>query len=205
MISFMSEHTAEYALVNDIVSRLSSAFPETVPMYLWLNREGNSMGQRTLKGRAVKLTAVFARRPKVTSPGDDHILVKFNSSILHHAFLARSFGIPVLAGVPLISDLSRFSIKAKCAWFILDGSRTDKGDLEILLSSGGEVTNHFGPLNVMRGPSSTSEIIREINGLAIEGSWNSWLAVIREIRSQLREQHYFGFLQTYKPFYLVML
>ena len=201
----MSEHTVEYALVADIVSRLKSEFPNVIPIYLWLTREGNSMGQEAFKGKEVKLVAVFARRPKVGYSGDDHILAKFNSSILRHAFLARSFGIPVLAGVPLISDLASFRINSECRWFIVDGSISDTRDLKIFLSRRGDIVGHIGPLKTVRGPSSTSDIVRDIRKVARESTWISWLNVIREIRMQLDERHHFWFSGSYKPFYLVLL
>ncbi len=205
MISFMSEHTVEYALVGDIVSRLKSAFPNVSPIYLWLNREGNSMGLKAFEGKEVKLVAVFPRRPKVNHPGQDHILVKCISAVLCHAFRARAVGIPVLAGVPLISDLSSFRIDSECRWFIVDGSMSGKRDLEILLSKSGEIVDHKGSLNTVRGPSKTSEIVQEIKKIALENSWGFWLHIIREIRMRLDEQGYPWSLGSYKPFYLVIL
>ena len=60
MISFMSEHTAEYSLVGDIVGSLKSAFSNIVPMYILLSREGNSMQRMAL--RAAADAARFAAR-----------------------------------------------------------------------------------------------------------------------------------------------
>ncbi len=166
------------------------------------------MGRESFEGKQTKLVAVFPCRPKVSFAGDDHILVKFNSSILRHAFLARSFGIPVFAGVPLVSDLSSFRIDSKCLWFILNGARPGKGDVEIILSDRAELVDHLGPLNNVRGPASAGDILRDIKNVAKEDTWESWLKIIREIRMRQRRhgrQSFYWLQATYKPFYLVIL
>ena len=202
----MSEHTAEYALVGDIVRKLYSAFPNIVPMYIWLSREGSSMGQGAFFGKEVRLVSIFPRRPKVAFPGDTEILVKFNSSILRHAHLARTYGIPVLAGLPLVSDLSKYRIDSSCAWFVVNGTKTGQTDLEVLLSKQGEILDHVGPLKTIRGPVGDKEIIQNVESTAETGEWDSWLYVIREIGMKVRpeERRYFWFLPAYKPFYLVI-
>lgn len=205
MISFMSEHTAEYVLVHDIVRKLESRFPQVIPIYLWLNREGNSMGRQALEGMQIKLVAIFPRGPKVGYPGDERILVKFNSSILRQAFLARSVGIPVLAGVPLVSNLSIYRIDSKSLWFILDGSRSDWSDLEIVMSSRGEMVDYLGPAKALRGPCGTQEILLDILSNAKEDSWDSWLNAIREIRTQQGRSASPWFWAAPKPVFLVIL
>ncbi len=205
MISFMSEHTAEYALVTDIIDRLSSTFTEIVPMYLWLSREGNRMGRKAFENREIKLVAIFPRRPKVAIPDEDHILVTFNSSIQRFAYLARSLGIPVLAGVPLIVDLSSYRIDSKCRWFALEGSKSRDSRFEIIIGHRGEITDKFGPYETVHALSDTKEIVREIHSIARKETWDSWLSIIREIRYRLDERRYSWFPGPYKPFYLVIL
>src|SRR3972149_3591889 len=133
----MSEHTVEYALVTDLVRMLRPAFQDTVPMYVWFTREGNNTGAQGFWEKQFRLVSVFPRRPKVRFHGDDEILMKVNSSVLRQGNAARSLGIPVLAGVPLVSDLASYRIDSQCAWFFIDGTGQDDEDHEIRLTRHG--------------------------------------------------------------------
>lgn len=207
MISFMSEHTAEYALVGDLMNRLNPTFPHVVPMYFWASREGDTMAREAFNGKEVRLVAVFPRRPKVFSPHDDHVLVKFNSSVLLHAHIARACGIAVLAGVPLVSDLSEFRIDSKCAWFIVHGAKTGDTDLEMLLTKCGEIAEHTGRLGTVSGPAHTEDILRDLKETCEAGVWDSWLRLIREIRKTVCPERgrFLWSFPACKPFYLAIL
>ncbi len=205
MISFMSEHTVEYALVNSIVKHLSPEFPVIVPMYPWLTREGNSLAKECFRDRRVRLVSVYPRRPKVSNPGDTNILVKFNSFILRKSFVARSVGMPVFAGVPLISDLVSYRIDAYCLWFSLYGDERDNRDLEVFLSTSEEYTDKVGSLEAIRGPIEGTAILEDIKANSNEDNWENWLDTIRFMRNQEEEGRSSLYGPTYKPFYLVLM
>lgn len=63
--SFMSEHTAEYALVPDLVAHLGKHFSNIVPVYFWTTREGAHVGRESIGKHTVRVVAAFARRSKV--------------------------------------------------------------------------------------------------------------------------------------------
>lgn len=206
--SFMSEHSTEYALVNSIVKHLSVEFPIIIPIYLWLTREGNNLGKDCLLGRQVRLISVFPRRPKVSFPGQGEILVKFNSSILGWASAAQSLGIPVFAGVPLVSDLSAYRFNTHCSWFYLLGYEFARFDIEILLSRKGEFIDHsISHEEFLCGPLDRQAILEHTRNNSGRDQWQTWLEKIRSIREILagRDFSMYGIYgATYKPFFLVL-
>ena len=68
-ISFMCEHTAEYALVWDLASAFGHFAGTVVPFYFWSSREGASMSLACSDARPVRVVAAYARRPKVIGRG----------------------------------------------------------------------------------------------------------------------------------------
>lgn len=92
--SFMSEHTAEYALVPDLAAKLSDRFASIAPVYFWGTREGGRVGRESVSGRASRVVAAFARRPKILHPGDESILVKINDVLFAAARAGAEVGIP---------------------------------------------------------------------------------------------------------------
>ena len=54
-ISFMSENTAAYALVPDIVAHLSEHFTHVIPVYFWSTREGSRLGIESMVNQTVRV------------------------------------------------------------------------------------------------------------------------------------------------------
>lgn len=65
---FMSERTAEYVLVPDIMHRLRQEFSSIVPFYYWASREGSVKVAHSYSGH-VRVVAAYARRPKIDQVG----------------------------------------------------------------------------------------------------------------------------------------
>ena len=116
--SFMSEHTAEYVLVNDLVHRLSPAFPDLLPMFFWATREGNRTAIESMRNLNFRLLTCFARRPKVAQFVNEHILMKVNPELKQYYQACRPLGIPVVAGLPMIRSLSSLRLTSVCNWFL---------------------------------------------------------------------------------------
>ena len=74
---FLSEHTAEFAVVTS-AHRIAAAFERRLtPIYFWKTREGTLHTRRTSGAtRLVRAANVFARRPKTVTAEDDHVLVR---------------------------------------------------------------------------------------------------------------------------------
>ena len=104
-IGFMSEHTAEFYLVPALLRASSTHGVQAFPFYFWSTREGNRVGVESGIGQGLRIAAIYPRRPKVRHAGDDRVLIKFNHSLFVAAREGEALGLPVLAGVPLVSSL----------------------------------------------------------------------------------------------------
>lgn len=76
--------------------------------------------------------AVYARRPKLFSRGDDAVIMKVNDQVFMRANYLTGRGIPVLCGVPLVSQILEFSVDSQCSWFRL-ASTSICNDEELLI------------------------------------------------------------------------
>ncbi len=102
--SFISEHSAEYILVPNIVRRLTPKFTQVAPVFLWLSREGNRTALEMMAGKRIRLLTAFPRRPKILSPNS--IAMKVNHELVAYSERSADAGMVVLLGVPLVSSLS---------------------------------------------------------------------------------------------------
>src|SRR6266446_6341375 len=112
----MSEHTAEYVLVSDLVHRLSPAFPQVIPMFFWATREGNRTAIQSMSELSFWLLTCFARRPKIESVDADYILMKINPELVHNCKASAALSIPVLVGLPMVKSLSSLRLNSPCHW-----------------------------------------------------------------------------------------
>lgn len=147
---FMSEHTAEYALVSNLIAHLADCFPRVIPMCFWSTREGARIAEESMGGHRVRVVAAFARRPKVLRSGQPSILVKINAQLFVGAAEGSEFGIPVLAGVPLVASLSDFTIGVPCSWFYIAPNSPDRNDYEFFLPVSGQAPTPSTPQSLAR-------------------------------------------------------
>jgi len=202
-ISFISEHTAEYALVGDITQCLMQRFSSVIPVYFWATREGSRVGCEYMQGRPVKIVAAYARRPKVQEPGQDWLLVKINSQLFQAAALGQQLGIPVFAGVPVVTSLTSFRLGVPCCWFVLSPKCSSDGDCEFRLSVADRTTERSSGSNIM-GPLSQDEIIRVVEDHARAQPWEKASLFIREINRSGTQYLYSRFVPGYRPFFLLI-
>lgn len=202
--SFISEHTAEYVLVPNIVSILARRFVKVIPFYFLSTREGGHMSGACDPYDQIRVVNVFARRPKVDIPGQPTIEVKFNSTLFDVAHNSLNAGIPVFAGVPLVSSIMELSLAAHCAWFSLLGSYDS--DVYYHLSLDGKVSHRSPQASPVKGPLDDNEII----DLTLEGSremfWSEAIENLRLIRRGARQYHRYWFMfgGRYYPFSLLL-
>jgi len=199
--SFISEHTAEYVLVPDLVRRLAPDFLEVIPIFFWATREGNSTAAMTMFETSVRILSAFARRPKIW--GEDRIMMKINPELVQYSRVSADAGIPVLAGVPLVSALSQLRLFSKCSWFELSAWHGTSVEpyVEVMLDGKGVSEQCAG--NQLPTPLCDKRI-REIAGRSRVISWAIAVATIREIRRQQSEYTHYPFFGGYKPFHLVL-
>lgn len=205
--SFMSEHTVEYALVYQIVRILSPYYRKIIPIYLWMNREGNKRGISGLSNRHFSLSVIYPRRPKVHDAGHGPLYVKFNDLILTSAAAYQKNNIPVFAGVPLVADLDSFDLDAPCAWFELLGHEYSNGDSHLKLSLSGNLLEPLPGYSPVVGPIDEESIIKTVSTKSRLKSWEEWVEVIRDVKKASRPPYRGRFLLfggAYKPFYLLL-
>lgn len=202
--SFMSEHTAEYALVPDLVGLLAEHFSTVIPLYFWATREGSRVGRGTRIDAPVRVVAAFARRPKVSNPGDEKILVKINDALFAAAQAGEEVGIPVLAGVPLVNSLAQFSMVVRCAWFHITAAPQSWWDAEfwIPMSDDGAHSHVELPHGVV-GPLTGTHVVEAVDSQCRDLCWEEALDSMRHVKIAGGHQHpIFG--GGYRPFFLVM-
>jgi hypothetical protein len=206
--SFLSEHSAEFILVPELIHILSDSYQCIAPFYFWAGREGSLISKGCDTGELMKVVAVYARRPKISSYGDSQITVKFNAVLSEKAFEFNRVGIPVLAGVPRVTSIMDFRLGAKCSWFEMLSD--DKPiDLEGILDMENENSIKMPVNNSVRGPLSKSEINNIVIQKCKQMSWLEAIDLIRNVRAMRpRNFGYSSYIARmfggYKPFFLIL-
>jgi hypothetical protein len=206
----MSEHTAEYVLVNDLVHRLTPAFPNIIPIFFWATREGNRFALESMDDQNLRLVTCFARRPKV-DPTCGSLLMKINREIIIYRHACALINIPVLVGLPMVKSLSALRLNSPCNWFDLANfDYADGGDCHFTISWDA-VTAATRPLPNLPGPLTNMQIEELVKRSPIV-SWSRAVDHIRDVRRTVSEQTIgsygywrFSFIGGYKPFFLLVL
>lgn len=201
--SFISEHSAEYVLVPNIVSRLTGKYGQVTPVFLWLSREGNATALEMMADRRIRLLTVFPRRPKISSRLQDGITMKINHELLRYSAGSAGAGMTVLVGVPLLSSLSMLSIGTKCCWFELGASSTTDRDYFVEIGLNGMLISNDAPAQALSGPLNDAQIQDAANRCRIM-PWAQAVENIRWVRSLQPEVGGFPFFGGYKPFHLML-
>jgi len=179
-------------------------YPRSIPIYFWAGREGSRIAEESMMSHRVRIVAAYARRPKVFNTDQLSILVKINAQLFAGAVKGKEYGIPVLAGVPLVTSLSDFSIGVPCSWFHLKPGSLKQNDFEFLIPISGQVhIQNFEPL--ISGPLARIQINDLIESETREMSWSKAIEGIRAIRAS---GHIFVspfFIAGYRPFFMVVL
>jgi hypothetical protein len=201
-IAFMCERTAEYVLVPALRRILQCAYKSTFPFWFSAAREGSAVADVPAN---LRLLAVFARRPKVLVPGDREVTVKFSQILFEVARKAQNFGIPVLAGVPLISTLEGLADGPECSWFLIQdhsGSpddvihRIDLAERRLLTETHEDV----------EGPLSAERLLSHLAASTQLYSWPEAMLTLKELRRRdVQRYFYFPFgASPYRPFFFAL-
>ena len=201
----MSEHTAEYVLVNDLVHRLSPAFPDLLPMFFWATREGNRTAIESMQHLNFRLLTCFARRPKVARVLNEHILMKINPELKQYFQACTPLGIPVLAGLPMIRSLSSLRLTSACNWFsVADFDCVDRDEFYVVVARDGTATllESDDKLAVPLTTAKIENLVRESPKL----SWDEVVSHLSEVRRMVSDNtQRFIFFGAYRPFILAAL
>lgn len=207
---FMSERTAEYVLVTDLIRRLGDFCPQLTPFFFLASREGQAKAH-TSYNRRLRLLGAYARRPKVSSAGAETIHIKFNALLFYHAFQLKEAGIPLLAGAPCVSRLSDLHADTSCVWFHVKPEskrwcdRFARFDLSEPMH-----TTITDSESTVQGPLSTEDIKQLILEYGQVLLWAEALDRLREANRNLLQGPYadtawYGKYLPYRPFYLAMM
>jgi len=202
--SFLSEHSAEYALVHDLAHVLSRKYDCIVPIYFWTTREGSTIATRSVGQRAVRVLTVYPRRPKIHNPEDETIVMKVNSLLLQAGAAGCELGIPVFVGVPRATQLLEFTLDTPCSWFHLAERDPPKTDVEIRISVDGKsAVSDVAPCP-LSGPLAANNVLSAVRRTTRPMMWDEVVESIREIRARGEVGHRAFFWSGYRPFYFLM-
>lgn len=208
--SFMSEHTAEYVLVNNIVGRLSPTFPNIIPLFFWMTREGNNTAIASMHGLHLRLVVCFARRPKVDWAAPNCLLMKINSELIDYRKACAPHNIPVLAGVPMIKSLSSLRLHSTCNWFDLASFDSVRREVYVEVDSNGAST--LGNSGLRIATPLTNSDFEELIRRSPLMTWDHAVECLRHARRTVRDLSInsygyapFPFGGGYKPFLLLVV
>ncbi|MBC8465847.1 hypothetical protein H8D57_02375 [bacterium] len=201
--SFLSEHSVEFCLTHRLSQLLSPAYNVT-PLYFWRSREGSRIAKECDNGESIRVVAVYARRPKLLSPGDGTVVMKVNEQVILRANYLIEQGIPVFCGVPIIFQILDFSVDSHCAWFQLMSDEVHE-DLEVLIDvkTGALRNDSIANSLIPTKEKQITKIIKEsARGMtlsaAIESIRGGWVSDFDVNRRS------FWIEGNYKPFYLFL-
>lgn len=177
--AFLSEHSAEYILVSRLVAIMARHFSKVIPIYFLSNREGSTISRKSNSSQAVRVLSMFARRPKIETPGQPNIEVKFNESLFDISQLSAPLGIPTFAGVPLVSSIMDFGFDSNCALFELSGS---SGDVHYTISLDGTVLSFPHQSSVIEGPLEEDDLVKRVLRKSRYLNWDEAIENLRTIR-----------------------
>ena len=202
--SFISEHSAEYVLVPRLAHIMEQQFSKAIPLYFLSNREGSIIARRCNPFQRVRILNMFARRPKVFTPNQPSIEVKFNESLFEIAELSQTMGIPTFAGVPVVSSVMDFGLDANCIWFGLSGTHTD---VHYEISLDGEILSQPIQSSVFSGPLDENGLINAVLQNSRVMIWEEAVENLRTIRRGAKpvKTFWFGFGGGYHPFNFILI
>jgi hypothetical protein len=122
--SFISEHTAEFVLVPQLTKILRQKFEVVVPIFPWLNREGNTFARSIHKQDKFHIVGLYSKRPKLNEESDKFV-IKINHEFIAGASQASKVNIPMIVGCPLIKKLWDLNENTNCIWIKLTETTKD--------------------------------------------------------------------------------
>ena len=104
-MSYISEHTAEYYLVPDLINILKEKYNFVSPLFPWVTRELSSISKKIHQNDKFHLLIMFPRRPKVLNSPDTDVYITINQYLFDFNNVAKSNQVPVIVGWPLAKNI----------------------------------------------------------------------------------------------------
>lgn len=200
--SFISEHTAEYVLVPNLKSILCKEFNTVTPIFPWATREGSTISRHLHKGERFKVIGMYPRRPKLTG-SDPYITVKLNRQIFVGAQCGMEFGIPIIAGCPLVRDFWELGNIPVCLWLKLDQFSNDDVQLDIEQIQPYSITNQMSKFLF----SNDEALLSYLTERAKLMDFDIALSAFGNIKLSSRDLEFFSFFKSmggYRPVYFLL-
>lgn len=204
MSSFFCERTAEYALVSVLQRSLASRFGSAIPIFYWKTREGNRVSSDLHKGCAVRILAMFARRPKIIGV-NNFVAGKINHELAQFARAARSVGIFTVAGFPAVMSILHLYDDPPIFWLPINS--IGAGDIHFFTDLS---HSHPEPVDIEGHHVRTmtlGQIQCAIEERSIVMPWDEAMQRIAELRLECcrgSSFFWFGGIGGYKPVYFLM-
>jgi len=204
MTSFYSERTAEYTLVPAF-QKILNPLGESIPIYFWKTREGNTISNTLHGDNDVYLIAFFARRPKINPNNRNIIQGKINYQLFEFSKQASKWNVPVFCGLSLTTDIFQLS-QTNFLWFHIDSI------LEGIEPIFNIENNQVIPINddaKWLSPLSESSIIDIVQRTSKKIPWSMAVERMTELYRQSDDEtqrHTLWFTRNwiYKPMYFLV-
>jgi hypothetical protein len=138
--------------------------------------------------------------PSKAQAGDrGNVVMKVNGEVFDFACELSQVGIPVFAGVPLVSSLIQLARMLECNWYCLIGSYRTCVDREVECDTGTNLTD-----GTIRGPLRQDEVVDIVEARSQTTEWRALLEKLQSIRKEEELGGYhFRFGPVYKPVYFM--
>lgn len=201
--SFISEHTAEFALVPKLRRILQEEFEFVIPIFPWMTREGGSVSKALHQIDKFNIIGLYPRRPKIKLSEKEIIYLKVNEQIILGARSGLKLGIPIIAGCPLASDLWELGKNPQCLWIRLNFKSNRNMEFQIKHGKSSQLEKELSKMVFHK----ENEILKYIDGNANMFDLNAALETFRKIKmDSLKLEYYssFAFWGGYKPIYFLL-
>ena len=117
--SFIGEYSIGLSIVPYMKEILHEKYAYVTPISPWMTREGSNISKLLHRNDSFKIFGIFPRRPKlITDCGE--IEFKINAQIIAKANVGLKYGIPIIAGCPLVRNFWELSSNIKLIWTRID-------------------------------------------------------------------------------------
>lgn len=196
--SYIGENSVALSIVPYMKEILHKEYRYVTPIIPWMTREGSNISKLLHRKESFKIFGVFPRRPKLVIDSDE-ITFKINSQIIASANIGLKYGVPIIAGCPLVRNFWELSSNIKIIWTRID--LDDKEDLFITIKGSNILAHQLSMFN------NNQEILSFIDKNTKFFSLENALEVFKQINMANSGFNYyprFGFGGIYKPIYFLL-
>ena len=201
--SFISEHTAEFALIPILKRILQKEFEFVIPIYPWMTREGGNISKSLHQNDKFKILGLYPRRPKIALLDKENIYLKINEQVIYSARSGLILGIPIIAGCPLARDFWELGKTPNCLWIRLNFKSNENIEFQIKQGKSLYLGRDLSEMVFQK----ENEILKYINKNASLFDVDAAIEAFRKIKMDsinLKYYSSFAFWGGYKPIYFLL-